>query len=470
MARTNPITRTLWFRIAAVTFGALVVTLGVIVFAVYRLTLLSERTELDDTLVKEGEAIVGEIVADVEELLSSEDGTMVDRVIDAAELDVIVSRSLARHPGSALHLSVVRVGELVLSSARGPSVLLDLRDVGMLPVVPPGTLGSIDGIRARSAEVLLGDTVVVVETLGDDRAVEEEARILALRTLAASAIGAVVGLLVLSLVVYRSTRGLNGVSATVHATRLEDLSIRVPDPGGNNEVAQLARDVNAMLEDLAAARSAKDELIASVSHELRTPLAAARGHTDLLRDGRAVDPAQTISRIDRELVRITRLVEDLLALSRAGDPAWLSRRLVNVRDIVSELADRLASLGADHLQITSVPDVLIEVDSDRVLQALSNLVGNAVVHTPEGTNVSLSVETHENELTFVVSDDGPGVPQAVLANFGQAFVRGSAEGSGLGLAVTRAVALAHGGDLRVESSANGTTVRLSLPLDASPMS
>lgn len=470
MKASSRITRTLWFRISSVTFGALVVTLGVIVLAVNQLTLVSERGELDDTLVREGEAITDEIVADIEAVLSSQSDSTTDATIDAAELEVIVSRSLARHPGSALHLSVVRVGELVLSSARGPSVMLDLRDDGMLPVVPAGTLGSIDGIRARSAEIVLGDTVVVVETLGDDRAVADEARTLALRTLAASAIGAVVGLVVLSLVVYRSTRGLNGVSATVHATRLEDLSIRVPDPGGNNEVAQLARDVNAMLDDLAAARSAKDELIASVSHELRTPLAAARGHTDLLRERRAVDPEQTINRIDRELVRITRLVEDLLALSRAGDPAWLSRRLVNVRDIVHEIEVRLPALGTGQVQISPVPDVLIEVDGDRVLQALSNLVGNAVVHTPEGTNVSLSVETHENELTFVVRDNGPGVPEAVLANFGQAFVRGSVEGSGLGLAVTRAVARAHGGDLRVESSSSGTTVRLSLPIDASPMS
>lgn len=464
MKRSTPLAQALWFRIAIVTFAVLVVTLGVVVLAVNQLTLVSERTELDETLEREGEAIVGEIVADVAGL--QQEGT--DSTIDSSELDVIVSRSLARHPGSAVHLSVVRVGELVLSSARGPAPLVELRDDGMLPNVSPGQVESVGGVRIRSAEIAIGDTSVVVETLGDDEAVTDEARTLALRTLAASAIGAVVGLLALSIVVHRSTRGLNDVSATVHATRLEDLSLRVPDPGGKSEVAQLARDVNAMLDDLAVARSAKDELIASVSHELRTPLAAARGHTDLLKEHRSVDPEQTIARIDRELARMTRLVEDLLALSRAGDPSWLSRRLVNIREIVDELVGRLPAVSDESLEIGSIPDVVIDVDADRVLQALSNLVVNALVHTPTGTRVVLSVETLESRLVFVVRDDGPGVPDEVLASFGQAFVRGSAEGTGLGLAVTRAVARAHGGDLDVESSSLGTTVRLSFPLDASP--
>lgn len=465
MKRPTSLTQALWFRIALVSFAVLVVTLGVVVFAVNQLTLVWERTELDNTLEREGEAIVEEIVADVEELQKVD----TDSSIDVSELEVIASRSLARHPGSAVHLSLVRVGELVLSSARGPAVLLELRDDGMLPLAPPGRLASIDGVRVRSAEIVLGPTTVLVETLGDDRAVTGEARTLALRTLAASAIGALVGVIALALVVHRATRGLNGVSATVHATRLEDLSIRVPDPGGSNEIAQLARDVNAMLDDLAAARSAKDELIASVSHELRTPLAAARGHTDLLKEHRAADPEQTIARIDRELTRMTRLVDDLLALSRAGDSSWLSRRLVNVRELVRDLEERVPALGTKPLEITSIPDVVIDVDADRVLQALSNLVGNAMVHTPDGTKVSLGVETNDNEFVFVIRDDGPGVPDGVLARFGQAFVRGSTQGTGLGLAVTRAVALAHGGDLRVESSEAGTTVSLSFPLDASPV-
>ncbi|MEY3034747.1 MAG: hypothetical protein RLZ86_1369 [Actinomycetota bacterium] len=465
MRSPTSLTRALWFRIALVSFAVLVVTLGVVVFAVNQLTLVSERTELDDTLEREGEAIVEEIVADIEELQKLDSNSS----IDVSELEVIASRSLARHPGSAVHLSVVRVGELVLSSARGPAVLLELRDDGMLPNAPSGRVESIGGVRIRSAEIVLGNTSVVVETLGDDEAVTDEARTLAVRTLAASAFGALVGVVALSLVVHRATRGLNGVSATVHATRLEDLSIRVPDPGGSNEIAQLARDVNAMLDDLAAARSAKDELIASVSHELRTPLAAARGHTDLLKEHRATDPEQTLARIDRELTRMTRLVDDLLALSRAGDSSWLSRRLVNVRELVRDLEERVPALGSKALEIAFVPDVVIDVDADRVLQALSNLVGNAMLHTPDGTQVSLGVETNDNELVFVIRDDGPGVPEEVLTRFGQAFVRGSTHGTGLGLAVTRAVALAHGGDLRVESSQAGTTVSLSFPLDASPV-
>lgn len=455
--------RSLWLRVTLGSSIALVVTLSVVVIAVHQLTLSSERSDLDGTLRREGQMIADEVVADLEALRTSNDSIS----IPISNVEVIVSRSLAQHPGSSIHLSIVRIGELVLSSARGPARLIELRDVGMLPKIVPGSQGSVSGIRARSAEIEVGDLTIIVETLGDDAEIIDNARDIALRTLVASAIGGFIGLVGLSFAVNRSTRGLRAVSATVRKTRLENLSIRVPEQRGFGEVAQLARDVNAMLDDLENTRSSKDQLIASVSHELRTPLAAARGHMDLLKDDRSVDPSKSILRIDREIERITRLVEDLLALSRSGDSAWLSRKLVHVREILSELTERLPVIGAGHVHITSAPDVLIEVDLDRVLQALSNLVSNAILHTPPGTGISVDVETGAEYCTFIVSDSGTGIPSDVLERFGQAFVRGSTTGSGLGLAVTRAVVSAHGGHLAVQSDETGTSVRISFPLDAS---
>ena len=463
MGNFSSIIRSLWLRVALGSSIALIVTLSIVVIAVHQLTLSSERSDLDSTLRREGEAVAQEIVADLSALQMPDSEVS----IDLDDIEVIVSRSLARHPGSAIHLSIVRVGDLVLSSARGPSRLTDLRNVGMLPSISPGTMGSFAGIRARSAEIQIGDLVLVVETLGDDSAIVEDARDIALRTLVATTVGGLVGLAGLTFAVHRSTRGLRSVSATVRRTRLENLSVRVPPQQGSGEVAQLGRDVNAMLDELESARSSKDELIASVSHELRTPLAAARGHMDLLKDHRSSDPQATILRVDREIGRITRLVEDLLALSRAGDSAWLSRKIVHVREILSELDERLPVLGAEHVRIENPPDVLIEVDLDRILQALSNLVSNSVLHTPPGTQVRVLVETNSGFLSFVVTDTGPGIPKGVLDRFGQAFVRGSPTGTGLGLAVTRAVVSAHGGRLVVQSDGTGTSVKITLPLDAS---
>lgn len=455
--------RSLWLRVALWSSIALVATLSVVVVAVHQLTLSSERSDLDGTLRREGQIIADEIVADLEGLQTGAASIS----IPLSSVEVIVSRSLARHPGSAIHLSIVRIGDLVLSSARGPARLISLRNDGMLPQITPGSQGSIMGIRARSAEIEVGDLMIVVETLGDDSAIVDDARDIALRTLVASAMGGFVGLVALSFAVNRSTRGLRAVSATVRKTRLENLSVRVPEQRGSGEVAQLARDVNAMLDDLESARSSKDQLTASVSHELRTPLAAARGHMDLLKDKRSIDPDKSILRIDREIERITRLVEDLLALSRSGDSAWLARKLVHVREILTELSERLPVTGAGHVHISSAPDVLIEVDLDRILQALSNLVSNAILHTPPGTEISVDVEIGSEYCTFIVSDSGDGIPPDVLERFGQAFVRGSTTGSGLGLAVTRAVVSAHGGHLDVQSDETGTVVRISLPLDAS---
>ena len=454
------LTRSIWFRITVVTSAALMVTLAVVVFAVYELTLILERTELDAVLVRESEEVVAFINDAIIEGVGS-GGT-----ITAVELDAIVARALALHPGSSLHLTVVRSPDFVVSSARGPERLEDLRDTGSLPEVPEGRLGSFAGLRARSVELDLADRVLKVETLGDDAAVAGDARSMAARTLVAAGIGALVGLAGLVIAARRSTRGLAGVSATVRRTRLEDLSTRVPEPHGSNEVAVLARDVNAMLDDLKAARSARDELIASVSHELRTPLAAARGHVELLLDGRAADQRVTTDRIDQELRRITRLVDDLLALSRAGDPAWLAKELTSVRFIVDELVERCRGLGVEAPVVVNIPDVVIDVDPDRVLQALSNLVANGYGHNPEGTEVSLRVEVGEGTVGFVVVDDGSGIPDAVVERFGQAFVRGSSSGTGLGLAVTRAVAAAHGGSLEVSSGLWGTEVRLVVPIGA----
>lgn len=452
------VTRSIWFRITVVTSAALMVTLAVVVFAVYELTLILERTELDDVLVRESEVVVASIVQESTRRADSQGA------ITTVELDAIVARSLAVHPGSSLHLTVVRSPEFVVSSARGPERLEGLRDAGLLPVVPTGRLGSFAGLRVRSVEVDLADRVLKVETLGDDAAVAADARSMAARTSVAAGIGALVGLVGLVIATRRATRGLAGVSATVRRTRLDDLSARVPEPVGSNEVAVLSRDVNAMLDELTAARATRDELIASVSHELRTPLAAARGHVDLLLDGRAEDPVVTTERIDRELGRITRLVDDLLALSRAGDPSWLAKKLTSTRLLVDHLRERCRGLGIEMPPMVSCPDVMIDVDPDRVLQALSNLMVNGHVHTPEGTVVTLEVDIHDDVVTFVVADDGPGIPGAVVERFGQAFVRGSSSGSGLGLAVTRAVAVAHGGALDVSSGPSGTEVRFTVPL------
>lgn len=457
--------RRLWIRTTLASIAALLVTLLVVVGAVYQLTILNEHRDIDALLTREGTTVSLQISDEVTALTEQRQLEIPAGVVTVSDIQTIASRALAVHPGSSLHMTVIRFGDTVLTSARGPERLEGLRDQDLLPTVTPGVVRSQEGIRSRSQDITFANLRVTVETIGDDQAVVNDARTIAGRVLLAAIIGGVLGTAGLVIAVRQSTKSLDAVSHTVRRTRLDDLSARVPDTDGTGEVAVLARDVNAMLDDLAVSRSAREEFIASVSHELRTPLAAARGHTDLLKDHRADNQDLTVARIDRELSRMTRLVDDLLALSRAADPAWLSKKLVRTQFILDELEGRIAAFTTDHITIQVGPDVMIEVDADRILQALSNLVRNAVLHTPEGTTIEVWAHVDEDSVSFVVSDNGPGVSPEVLANFGEAFVRGSETGTGLGLAVSRAVAAAHKGSLTVQSASSGTAVTLSIPVE-----
>lgn len=462
MDKLRSLSRRMWVRMTLVAIAGLAVTLVLVVGAVYQLTIVNEHSDLDALLSREGDAVARQMTAEVSALAGGPDG------IDTNGLETIASRSLALHPGSSLHMAVVRIGDAVLTSARGPERIESLRDANELPNVTPGVLESRKGIRARSQEITFQDLTVTVETIGDDQAIVDDARKIAERVLFAALIGGIIGTIGLAVAVRASTKQLDEVSDTVRRTRLDDLSARVSNTQGAGEVAVLSRDVNAMLDELTQARSTRDELIASVSHELRTPLAAARGHAELLKEGRSHDQSLTVTRIDRELHRITRLVDDLLALSRAGDPGWLSMNLVSVGFILEELSGRMSTYSKAGLSVLPGPDVMIEADMDRLLQALSNLVLNAIVHTPPETTVEVEARVDESAIEFSITDNGPGIPAHVLDNFGEAFVRGSTTGTGLGLAVSRAVATAHRGRLEVHSNAAGTTVTLSLPIESTP--
>lgn len=454
------ISRRLWVRMTLVAIAGLAVTLVLVVGAVYQLTIVNEHSDLDALLSREGDTVARQMDVEV--------ASLVDRVglVNTSDLETIASRSLALHPGSSLHMTIVRVGDAVFTSARGPERLEQLRETNRLPAVTPGVLESRKGIRSRSQVIALRDLSVTIETIGDDQAIVDDARKIAERVLLAALIGGLIGTIGLALAVRASTKQLDEVSNTVRRTRMDDLSARVSNTIGSGEVAVLSRDVNEMLDELAQARATRDELIASVSHELRTPLAAARGHADLLREGRTHDASLTISRIDRELGRITRLVDDLLALSRAGDPGWLARELVSVRFVLEELSGRMSSHSGRSLEVRTGPDLLIEVDADRLLQALSNLVTNAIVHTPAETRIVVDTRIVGDNIEFMVNDDGPGIPSHVLDGFGEAFVRGSATGTGLGIAVSKAVASAHRGALTVDSDSTGTTVTVSIPIES----
>ena len=258
---------------------------------------------------------------------------------------------------------------------------------------------------------------------------------------------------------------------------------RVPDAPPNTEVGQVSVALNHMLDRIDGALTERQrseerlrQFIADASHELRTPLAVIRGHAELVRRDLAGVPeqvAQSLSRIDAESTRMSRLVDDLLLLARLDEGRPLDREEVDIsRLAIDAMADAQAA-GRDHEWELELPDEPIVVlgDAFRLHQVIANLLANARVHTPAGTAVTLGVTRPDAAgwVQIAVSDNGPGVPESVQPTAFERFARadgsrGHANGStGLGLAIVAAVAGAHGGTATMHSRPGRTTVTVRLP-------
>jgi two-component system, OmpR family, sensor kinase len=258
---------------------------------------------------------------------------------------------------------------------------------------------------------------------------------------------------------------------------------RMPGAPPNTEVGQVSVALNHMLDriDGALAERQRSEerlrrFIADASHELRTPLAVIRGHAELVRRDPAGIPepvVQSLSRIDAEATRMSRLVDDLLLLARLDEGRPLDREEVDLSRLAIDAMSDAQAAGRDHVWQLELPGepVVVIGDAFRLHQVIANLLANARVHTPAGTTVTLAVTRPDaaDEVQIAVSDDGPGVPEAVQPTVFERFARadgsrGRANGStGLGLAIVAAVAGAHGGTATMRSRRGRTTVTVRLP-------
>jgi two-component system, OmpR family, sensor kinase len=282
----------------------------------------------------------------------------------------------------------------------------------------------------------------------------------------------------------RPIAGLTGAAQEIARTR--DPAVSLPEPVANDEVSDLAHTLAEMLGALDAARgetqSALDrqrEFVADASHELRTPLTSILANLELLTealdgsdelaDGEAADMAASALRSSR---RMRRLVADLLLLARADAGRRAPHRRVDLDEVAREAMAEAAPLATGHTLSLNAPDDPVEVDgvADDLHRMALNLIENALVHTPPGTPVTVSLSPHDGLVTLEVSDRGPGVPAEargkVFDRFARAFGDAGPGGSGLGLAIVRAVAEAHGGTVSLDE-AEGGGARFSVDLPAS---
>jgi two-component system OmpR family sensor kinase len=253
-----------------------------------------------------------------------------------------------------------------------------------------------------------------------------------------------------------------------------DLHPRMKADPPSHEIWVLANAFNHMLDRLAGAFRQQRDFVADASHELRTPLAVISGQLDVL--ARYEEPsAQDVQHVQRivagEVARTTRLVEDMLLLARSEQREFVSRRPLDLPQFVNELWST-TTIGINRrFALGPVPDGRVDADSDRLAQALRNLIDNAIAYTaaPDG-HVALHTEALPGgRVRFTVTDDGPGIAPEERRRIFERFHRTDeardrrAGGSGLGLAIVEAIVEAHDGEVRaVEPEAVGARFELEI--------
>lgn len=346
----------------------------------------------------------------------------------------------------------------------------------------PFTL-KVDGPDFRAVALILpttGDTVVVAQSL--EGVIKTERQLMTLFIL--------VGLIVLLLIAVASRyvirigmRPLENVEKTAEKIAAGDLSARLPAAKPTTEVGRLVSSLNTMLariEESFAARTESEgrlrRFVADASHELRTPLTAIRGFAELHRQGAVTGEEETkelVARIERESMRMSALVEDLLILARMDQGPKMEVKPVNLSELVTDAVESARAAGPGHpITLDAGNEIYALGDANRIHQVVANLLANARVHTPVNTQIKVSITQLENEIQVSVSDNGPGLSEVDRERVFERFYRvdpsrqrTSAEGSGLGLSIVDAVMRSHGGHVSVDSKlGEGTTFTLHFPL------
>ena len=267
-------------------------------------------------------------------------------------------------------------------------------------------------------------------------------------------------------------RRMASVASRVDAGELES---RMDASRGGGEVAVLADAFNNMLDRLTDELKGQREFIADASHELRTPITVIRGQIEVLAAQEHPSPTdvqRTADHVQREITRISRLVDDLLLLAQAEHGGFLRRERIELRTFVEQLWDGISLTADRRFELGDVPAGALYADPDRIAQALRNLAGNAVRHTAERTGlVRLEVlPLSHGRLCFIVLDDGPGISEIERERVFERFHRTdparsrAAGGAGLGLAIVRAIADAHHGQVRAAAPHGYSGARLELTL------
>ena len=296
------------------------------------------------------------------------------------------------------------------------------------------------------------------------------------QTLLFGAGGAALIALLLGIFLSRTiSRPIRELTRATHAIAQGDLQQQV-DIRSRDELGELAQAFNKMSAELSRSINARKQMTADIAHELRTPLSLILGHAEAVHDGVLQPTHENFEIIREEAIRLEHLVDDLrtLSLADAGElplqpqtisPARLLEEVANLYRFQTQTKDLALDLDIP----SPLPD--LEADPGRLTQVLTNILDNAVRHTPVNGHITLAASRTSDGVALSVRDSGPGLPPADLERIFDRFYRADASrvrnegGSGLGLAIAKSIVQAHGGQIRAESEqGKGLTVIITLPV------
>jgi two-component system, OmpR family, sensor kinase len=453
-------------------------------------------------------AVAGMIVVNVVAVL-----TLRSNLLDRADEELglvptpgpVATSPSSRPPGALATLSPEFLGDRViarLSLATGeveqqitgpvaaPLSAPDLSGVTAAIVaktaLPSGvfTLASVDGTQeAYRAKVLSapaggGDVIVMAKSLSEVTATVRRV------TLVDAVVSLVVAILLVGVgvvVVRLGLRELSDVEDAAARISEGDLRVRAPHADDPTEVGSLARTFNTMVDQIEQAFSSRDvsekrlrQFLADASHELRTPVTSIRASSELFRQGALTADREAmlaIARIEAESMRMGVLVDDLLLLARLDQQPELRLTHLDLADLARDVASGVAATSAGHsIVVTGDASADVVGDRDGLRRVLVNLLGNAILYTPSGTDVTITVVDSHPAVSVTVSDDGPGMSEDAAKHAFDRFYRPdtgrarSVAGSGLGLAIVSSVVQAHEGTVTLQTApGQGATFTVTLP-------
>ena len=272
----------------------------------------------------------------------------------------------------------------------------------------------------------------------------------------------------------RAMRPIASLTATARQiATTRDPSVQMPKPAADDEVGELAATLEEMLRSLDAARAEREgvmqkqrEFVADASHELRTPLTSVLANLELLqaslKAGEQAEDREVVDSALRSSKRMGRLIGDLLLLAKADAGRLQAHSRVDLAEIAGEAAAEAAPLmGRRGLSVENDRPLPVDGSRDELHRMVLNLLDNAIRHTPDGSQVELTLCERGDQAIVEVADDGPGIPPQVREQIFDRFVRG------LGLAIVSAVAASHGGSVEATESASGGALFIArIPLAA----